>query len=446
MTHYKEQVVKVGASHRQLRVNNGKVIDIFLNDVLFEAVEEGAIAQLVTGASFPGVTRVVGTPDLHHGYIVPIGSVVETEGVLLPTAAGYDISCGMCMIKTNLMREDVASTNKRRNWINHVSARVGLGLGRGRGEEGRKFTEHDIMRVIYEGRAFFGNRHIDCVERDSLPVDESIVGRPFEKALAKAIDQLGSLGSGNHFIEMQADQHDHVWIMLHTGSRGFGYAIADKYFKLSADVLNLAKGERDQVWMRDDSPLGQEYINHHNAAANFAICNRIVIAEAVIDALWDAFRGEGELHYEISHNLIQEESGKLVHRKGATRAFPAGHPLLVGTKWEETGHPILIPGSMETGSAILFARETASQSIYSVNHGAGRKLSRGEARRQLNQTDANKKMHDLDILSNCRDIPLDECGACYKDLCEVLKTVEEAGLARVETRLDPIANIKGDDK
>jgi tRNA-splicing ligase RtcB len=151
------------------------------------------------------------------------------------------------------------------------------------------------------------------------------------------------------------------------------------------------------------------------------------------------------VYYEISHNLIQRESGRFVARKGATRAFPKGHPALKGTPWQESGHPILIPGSMETGSAILFATEHASQSLYSVNHGAGRRLSRTAARKQLSQKDTDRRMAGKGIVLNTRNTPLDESGPCYKNLDDVLEAVELAQLAEVHRRLRPIACIKGND-
>lgn len=180
-------------------------------------------------------------------------------------------------------------------------------------------------------------------------------------------------------------------------------------------------------------------------AANFATANRLIIGEAVCEALEEVFGGTAEIYYEISHNLIQKEDGRLVARKGATRAFPAGHPALRRTAWEKTGHPILVPGSMETGSAILFAEAGAHASIYSVNHGSGRRLSRGQAKRVLDQDRTDRRMTKAGILLNTRTTPLDESGPCYKDLDDVLATIDSAGLAKVARRLRPVACIKGAD-
>jgi tRNA-splicing ligase RtcB len=212
--------------------------------------------------------------------------------------------------------------------------------------------------------------------------------------------------------------------------------------------------------------LGREYWAYHNSAANYAIANRHTIVSGVQEALGEVFGAEAEVYYEISHNLVQEETLVLpdgttkrgfVHRKGATRAFPAGHPDLVGTKWEPTGHPCLIPGSMFSGAAILFAEPQAHQSACSVNHGSGRVLARGQAKRKLHhkQQRIDDQMRTVKrrlggvevegIVGNSKHTPLDECGEVYKDLDEVLVVLQQTGIARVAHRLYPVANLKGTD-
>ncbi|MFL5320042.1 MAG: RtcB family protein, partial [Myxococcaceae bacterium] len=280
-------------------------------------------------------------------------------------------------------------------------------------------------------------------ERSYIPVEDDRVDIPTRSWDKRG--QLGSLGGGNHFTEMQVDEQGKVWVMLHTGSRGFGWNIAKHFFVEGAAQLGLQRRSEDNVWLDAESALGRSYWNLHNMAANFAVANRLMIGEAVCDALEAVFGGTAEIYYEISHNLIQKEDGKFVARKGATRAFPAGHPSLKNTVWKDTGHPILIPGSMETGSAILFAEEGAAKSIYSVNHGSGRRMSRGEAKRVLNQKETDARLAREDILLNTRNTPIDESGPCYKNLDDVLATVEMAGLAKVHKRLRPIAVIKGND-
>lgn len=416
---------------------------LFLSDELLtgdEGVEDSVFDQVVNACSFPGATRVVLTPDCHVGYGVPIGTAIETEGTLLPTAAGYDIGCGMVQLATSLTWDDVADKDKRRLWIDEVTRRIGVGVGQG---GGRKISAKKLPEIIRHGAKALGKSH-DVAERACVPVEDDRVDVP-ERAWDKR-NQLGSLGGGNHFCEMQLDDEQRVWVMLHTGSRGFGWNIAKQFFVAGAELLGLIGGRHeDHVWFDADSAIGHAYWNLHNMAANFAIANRLLIGEAVCEALEHVFGGEARVYYEISHNLIQKENGRFVARKGATRAFPAKHPALEGTAWAATGHPILIPGSMETGSAILFAKDGAKDSLYSVNHGAGRRLSRNAAKRELSQKDTDLRMAKLGVLLNTRHTPLDESGPCYKDLDQVLGAVELAGLARVERRLRPIACIKGND-
>lgn len=449
---WRETLEKVKDGHYVLpRASTMRVhADLFLSDKLLDGdggtpgLEEAVFRQIVNAASFPGVTRVAITPDCHVGYGVPIGTVVETEGVLLPTAAGYDIGCGMVQLKTTLTTEDVADPAKRRQWIDEVTRRIAVGVGASRVQKQRKVSSSTFAEVVRHGARALGRTNA-VTERNFLPVEDDTVEIP-ERSQEKS-GQLGSLGGGNHFTEMQVDDQGKVWVMLHTGSRGFGWNIARHFFIEGARALKLQEGRasEDFIWLDAESRLGRDYWNLHNMAANFAVANRLIIGEAVCAALEEVFGGTAEIYYEISHNLIQKEAGKFVARKGATRAFPAGHPSLLGTPWEKSGHPILIPGSMETGSAILFAEAGAEQSIYSVNHGAGRRMSRGEARRALDQKATDERMRARGILLNTRITPLDESGPCYKNLDDVLETVESAGLARVHRRLKPVACIKGAD-
>lgn len=447
---WKQTLTKAGEGHWVLpRTKTMQVhADLFLSDKLLwgeeggePGLEEGVFAQVVNAASFPGVTRVAVTPDCHVGYGVPIGTVVETDGTLLPTAAGYDIGCGMVQLRSSLTLEDVADPLERRAWIDEVTKRIAVGVGASRVQKQRRVDAKTFQEVVRHGAKALG-RTANVTERNFLPVEDDRIDIP-ERAWDKR-DQLGSLGGGNHFTEMQVDETGRVWVMLHTGSRGFGWNIAKHFFVKGAAERGLGRASEDFVWLDAESPTGRAYWNLHNMAANFAVANRLLIGEAVCAALEDVFGGTADIYYEISHNLIQKEDGKFVARKGATRAFPAGHPALRGTKWEGTGHPILIPGSMETGSAILFAKDS-HKSIHSVNHGAGRRLSRGEARRALDQGETDRRMKEAGILLNTRTTPLDESGPCYKNLDDVLEAVETAGLARVQHRLKPVACIKGAD-
>jgi tRNA-splicing ligase RtcB len=293
--------------------------DLFLSDKLLygegpdnPGLEEAVFDQIVNATSFPGVTRVAVTPDCHVGYGVPIGTVVETDGILLPTAAGYDIGCGMVQLKTTLTAEDVADKQKRRQWIEEVIRRIAVGVGASRAQKQRKISSKTFAEVVRHGAKALG-RNTSTTERDFIPVEDDTVDIP-ERAYDKR-DQLGSLGGGNHFTEMQVDQDGRVWVMLHTGSRGFGWNIAKHFFVEGALALGLKSRSEDFVWLDADSKLGREYWNLHNMAANFAVANRLLIGEAVCAALEEVFGGTADIYYEISHNLIQKEAGKFVARK-----------------------------------------------------------------------------------------------------------------------------------
>lgn len=413
-------------------------VNVFLSDELYQMSEEEAWAQMAAAANMEGVVEVAVMPDTHVGYGVPIGIVIKTKETILPTAAGYDIGCGMVQLRTDIDADKVADKAKRRAWIDAVTNLIGYG----KGESGKLNIRAPFEEIVKFGAKAL-NRLPGATEREFIPVEES---HKLPEKAKRGRAQLGSLGGGNHFCEMQVEQATNkVWVMIHTGSRGYGHGIADEYFTRGADLLNLPSAKRELAWFDRGSEIGREYWALHNQAANFAIANRVLIGEAVCMALEGTFGGKAEVFYEISHNLIQEEGGFLVHRKGSTRAFPPGHPSLKGGRWEATGHPILIPGSMATGSAILYALPEASKSCYSVNHGSGRVMGRNAAKRSLDQAAVDKDMQDKDILINTRNTPLDESGPCYKDLDKVLATLEEAGLAKVAHRLKPVACIKGND-
>ena len=264
--------------------------------------------------------------------------------------------------------------------------------------------------------------------------------------------QLGSLGGGNHFIELQHDG-ERLWVMFHTGSRGFGHGLATWYFERAQDELGLSRGQMDLGYFTPESRHWTSYKNAVAAGGNYAIVNRLLIGRAVSRAFEETFGGAAELVYEISHNLVQEERHPdlfdrpvFIHRKGATRALPAGHPMLAGTRWQTTGHPVLIPGSMGDSSFVLRPLPGAARSLYSVNNGCGRRKSRTAARRDISQAQADRQMRERGVMVNAGGhVPVDESPDCYKPAEEVIRAVTEAGLAEVEVRLTPIASIKGND-
>ena len=421
---------------------------LFFSEKLYAESEEGLYAQIKTATEYPGVQQVVVTPDAHIGTTVPVGTVIATDGALLHSPVGYDVGCGILCFRSDVSAAKGRDEKLKRKWSEEVMKRVGVGVGQ---PGAASLTRRHFAEIIRLGAAALHYNHGET-ERDRLPVDDGWT--PPAKAVEKGLQQLGSLGGGNHFIELQHDQDGFLWGMIHTGSRGFGYNLAAHYIAL-ARAEGKARGDRtsgDATYFPQDSPHWDGYRNAVAAGGNFATANRLTIYEAVATAFRRVFGAEAELYYEISHNLAQFETlpdGReaWVHRKGATRAFPAGHPALAGGKWAATGHPVLIPGSMGDSSFVLFPKEGAANALYSVNHGCGRRMSRGEARQKLTQSGVNKQMRTLGVLVNGGgvDVPIDESPDVYKRSKDVIAAVVAADLAEVRYTLTPLATIKGAD-
>jgi tRNA-splicing ligase RtcB (3'-phosphate/5'-hydroxy nucleic acid ligase) len=438
---------------------NGVPVRLFLNEKLLPDLDGEVSRQILNATRFPGTKLVVITPDVHQGYGVPVGCVVVTEartGVVALGPTGYDIGCGMISARSQVAAER-ATPEMRKAFNAAVMERVEMGTG-GVSRSLRNLSQRSFESLVRGGApaysAMFGTAfdRSDC-ERDVLPVDDDWTipwggpGKP-----ERGIAQIGSLGAGNHFMELQRClQTDTLFVQIHTGSRGFGHGLATNYFHLAKAEGRSRSKTLDLGYFTPDSPNYRAYLNAVSAGANFAIVNRLVLFGAVAQAFLLTFGDQLEIVYEISHNLVQRESHPdfgeaLVHRKGATRAFPAGHPALAGTKWESTGHPILIPGSNFDRSYILRALPGAIDSAYSVNHGSGRRLARTWARKHLNARQIEKDYRAAGIVVNSDNhVPIDESGPCYKPARDVVECVVNAGLARIEYELEPLTSLKGKD-
>ena len=460
---------KVGSNHYVLPRLGGMKVDAhaFFSQALFDASEEPMWQQLRAAASYQGVIGAYLMPDAHLGFGVPVGSVVVTDNTIIQAGSGYDISCGVLLLSVpGLTAASVADPDKRVRWVSEVEKRVATGIGSRRPPHMPHFSQRIGDEILRYGAKALGVPPELC-ERQFIPVSDHVDLTSIERAYEKLLPQLGSVGGGNHIIEMQVDRDTSaVWVMIHCGSRGYGWQTANHYFYAGAELRGLATNRREDSWLYADEPLGREYWAHHNSAANYAVANRHIIVKGVLEATSNVFGYDGEVFFEISHNLVQEETLVLpdgttqrgfVHRKGATRAFPAGHPDLVGTAWANSGHPCLVPGSMYQGAAILFAEPGASKSGYSVNHGSGRLMARGAAKRNLRaaQERIDAEMREVTrnfsgvpikgIVGNTEHTPLDECAHVYKDLDAVLEVLEDEGIAKVAHRLYPVANLKGTD-
>lgn len=455
-TTWKEQLIfnaEGGYYEMPEQQSKGMPVRLFLTPALLDELEFTVYSQIITATKFPGVKLVVITPDCHHGYGVPVGCAIVTDpdhGAVALGPVGFDIGCGMVSLRSDVPAEK--ATEQRRLAFNRaVMQRVSMGQGERGVERLASLDRAEFERLLRGGADYYartyGNR-IDRTkaERNCIPVDDSWE-LPHSRA-NRGMAQMGSLGGGNHFIELQrSEQTGTLFVQIHTGSRGFGHGLAEHYFRVAKAEQPEAIRNLDEAWFSSDSPHRDEYLGAVAAGGNYAIINRLVIAEEVGVAFRRVFGAELELVYEISHNLVQrewsDEFGWVnVHRKGATRAFPAGHPSLKGTPWFDDGHPVLIPGSNRDWSYIL--RPTGSKkSGYTVNHGAGRRMSRTAAKHQLNQRSIDDDYRRAGIVVNLDGrVPIDESGPAYKSSAEVIKAITGAGLAVVEHRLWPLASLK----
>jgi tRNA-splicing ligase RtcB (3'-phosphate/5'-hydroxy nucleic acid ligase) len=434
-------------------------VRLFLTQALLTALEPAIYKQIINATRFPGAKLVVITPDAHIGYGVPVGSVILTDrdvGALAMGPVGFDIGCGMVSAKSRVPFER-ATHDRKLAFHAQVMKHVDLGAG-GTSKRFGELSTTEMQEIVRGGAEYYAAKHglsvkREAAERHRIPVEDAWdvpwggAGKP-ERGKA----QLGSLGGGNHFIELQKCEEDGaLYVQIHTGSRGFGHGLATNYFAMAKDEHPERSADLDLGYFTPDSPHYGAYKNAVAAGGNFAIVNRLVIFEAIAEAFRKVFREDLELIYEISHNLVQDElhpefGNVWTHRKGATRAFPAGHPALVGTPWETQGHPVLIPGSNRDYSYVLRPGAHAQLSGYSVNHGAGRRMSRGEAIRVLSQEKVNEQYARDKILVNLDgEVPLDEASACYKPSRDVIEAVTGAGLASIECTLWPLASLKGSD-
>jgi tRNA-splicing ligase RtcB len=432
-------------------------VRLFLTPRLLEETEDIIYRQIVNATRFPGVKLVVITPDTHYGYGVPVGCVILTDsdqGAIAMGPVGYDIGCGMVSAKSSVPI-DAATPERRLAFNREVMKRVDLGAG-GKSFKLGTIDRREFDELVHGGAEYYVDKYgatfdRSRAERHRMPVDDSwdppLGGRGKPE---RGFSQLGSLGGGNHFIELQrCKETESLFVQAHTGSRGWGHGLATNYFDLARAEKPEVITDLDLGYFTPESSHYHSYLNAVAAGGNFAIINRLIIFEQIAEAFAGVFGGELELIYEISHNLVQKEwhpdFGEVwVHRKGATRAFPAGHPALTGTLWEETGHPVLIPGSNKDWSYVLRPRQGAVRSGYSVNHGAGRRMSRGEAARSLSQRAIDDEYAAAGILVNVDGhVPIDEAAPCYKSAAEVVNAVVGAGLAEVEYSLWPLASLKG---
>lgn len=455
--------------------------------------DERCLQQAINSRMAPGVEEVVLNPDAHCGYGAPIGCVLVSPTHIYPGPVGVDIKCSMSLLQLDLPAEAVEDRKVRRAIIDAIGERVPTGTGKGQRSVrksrwvspalGRQLAAHGATESVCHALGIPPEWAARCEDAAHVGHDgsadalEERLERLLHAGQMPAFDdkmtQLGSYGGGNHFGECEvvsvADdpgarrvalafglQHGRVAFLSHCGSRGFGHNLAMGQFKSLRNKFErwsipLPGNDRELVYAPLGTPEADDYLDDMALGANFATLNHLLINVLVLEAFQQVLPGvKGELVYFISHNIARREvvRGKpmWVHRKGATRAFPAGHPALRGTPYADLGHPILLPGNPQSGSAVMVAAAGAAKSCYSVNHGAGRLLGRKRAIRELDQKSIDRSFDELDILTNCRNYPRDEAPAAYKDFNQVLDSVKLAGLATEVARLKARFVIKDADK
>ncbi|OGD56961.1 RNA-splicing ligase RtcB [Candidatus Berkelbacteria bacterium RBG_13_40_8] len=469
---------QIGPNHYRLKKTGRMLanVDLFLNKKLLEGVyQDRSIEQLINASELSGViSPVVGLPDIHEGYGLPIGGVMAQDsknGVISAGAVGYDINCGVRLLRTNIKYEPKnIDTPFLRRLMNAIEKRIPTGIGTVGFHQDidislEEITKNGIRVLIDKGHGF--PEDLESVEENGC-LSGTDLSKVSEVAIRRGSKQLATLGGGNHFIEIQEiseifDENlakvfglekGNLSLMIHSGSRGFGHQICGDYINI------LMKGaERDKIYIptraiaaaKISSLEGRAYYSAMACAVNFAFSNRQMMAMDVRDAFSEVFgksaRELGMLTvYDVAHNIakFEEYNGRkiLIHRKGATRAFPAGHAML-SEKYKSTGHPAIVPGSMGTPSYVMVGTEKARESFYSINHGSGRAMSRKEASRKITEQEFKKAMDT--ILYNSRNwrLLIDEAPLAYKNIADVVDTLVEAGLAKKIAKMRPLAVIKG---
>jgi tRNA-splicing ligase RtcB (3'-phosphate/5'-hydroxy nucleic acid ligase) len=438
--------------------------------------QDESLKQVANVAHLPGIVKAsLAMPDIHWGYGFPIGGVAAMDaddGVVSPGGVGYDINCGVRLLASSLSRIDVLP--RLRDIVNAMYARVPTGVGAHRRD--LRLSPADLDGVLRHGARWAVDRGYGSAD-DLDQIEEGGVLRDADPALvsARACErgqaQLGTLGSGNHFAELQYvaevyDEHvaaafglalNQVTVMIHSGSRGLGHQVCDDHLRImirAAQKYGIDLPDRQLCCAPLRSSEGREYLSAMSAAANFAFANRQVMAHWIRESLADAMAittaATGvRTVYDVCHNIAKFETfpaGKVcVHRKGATRAYPAGHPQ-TPLKYRAVGQPVLIPGDMGRYSYVLVGTEHAYRDTFgSTCHGAGRRWSRAQAKRQATGHAVLKDLAARGIVIKAAGIGTvaEEMPEAYKDVAEVVGVVHDAGVARRVAQLRPLGVIKG---
>jgi tRNA-splicing ligase RtcB len=453
---------------------------IYASDKLYKTIQsDDSVNQVRNVAHLQGIQKYsLAMPDIHWGYGFPIGGVaaMDTEGgVISPGGVGFDINCGVRVIRTNLKSSDIIKNKEI--LADKIYSAVPCGVG---SKSDIKVSFSTLKKVLMEGSSWavkngFGwNEDLEYTEENGRleGADPKVISN---RALERGQQQLGTLGSGNHFIEIQKVaeifddsaanilglESDSVTVMIHTGSRGFGHQVCGDWIKdlrKAKNKFNVDIPDEQLIYAPIDSAEGKNYISAMKAAANFAWANRQVILSRVRGSFSEVFGKSAEslgmeLIYDVAHNIAKVEEhivdGKkkrlCVHRKGATRAFPANHPD-IPEKYKEMGQPVLIPGDMGTASYILLGTEKAMKETFgSTCHGAGRVLSRRKAIKATGGRNIVGELKEKGIYVRSKSIKTirEEAPEAYKNIDEVVDVVSRVGISKKVARMLPLAVIKG---
>ncbi|HET7100519.1 MAG TPA: RtcB family protein [Terriglobia bacterium] len=451
---------------------------IYADEQLLEDVlKDLSLEQAMNVAMLPGIVgRSLGMPDIHQGYGFPIGGVAATDpeqgGVVSPGGVGFDINCGVRLLASTLTADDVRP--KIRELVNQLFRDIPSGAGP---KGSVQLSYDDLERVMVEGSGWMVRNGYgepgdleNCEENGAVDgADPSAVG---DQPRKRGLGQVGSLGSGNHFLEVLYVERifepeiaqrfglreNEVVILVHSGSRGFGHQVCTDYLRDMEPAMRRYKIElpdRHLACVPANSPEGQAYLGAMRASANFAWANRQGITHFTREAFKRIFGRKEHLRlvYDVCHNIAKLEwhrvDGRdrrvLVHRKGATRAFPAGRPEIPAA-YKDIGQPVLIPGSMGTSSYVLVGAQGALDETFGTTcHGAGRAMSRTAARKSSYAVNARERLEEQGIVvrSGTRDGILEEIPEAYKDVDAVINVVHNAGLSKRVARLKPMGVIKG---
>ncbi len=452
---------------------------IVADAALLEHIQDDlAPEQVANVATLPGIVGAsLAMPDIHWGYGFPIGGVAAFDpdqgGVVSPGGVGFDINCGVRLLRTNLTVDDVRA--RQEEVMDLLFRRIPAGMG-SRGGAG--VTDDDLRDIMMQGAGWaVANGYASEEDRDAMEergcIDGADPAHVSERAMTRGRRSLGSLGSGNHFLEVQ--YVDETWnpdaaaafgvdvgqvvVMIHTGSRGLGHQVCQDFLQSmqgAAAKYGIDLVDRQLACAPLDSEEGKAYLGAMAAAANFAFVNRSIIATHATTALRELFPDvQVSTLWDVCHNIAKWETHRIpgtdetkrlcVHRKGATRAFGPGHPDLP-TSYSAVGQPVVVPGDMGRRSFLLAASQGALDKTFgSCCHGAGRRLSRTAAKKRYDGQDLidHLRKQGVVVRATSNEVAAEEAPEAYKDVTDVVASVETAGLARRVASLRPLGVVKG---